>query len=84
MQIDSLRAEITMFEAVRAYAAADGRQEVQDSDLHEVAPLALRARRSEFMIEFFKGQQVEEKEISTVLDRVFQNKEKHDHTSPTS
>ncbi|MBN1146417.1 MAG: magnesium chelatase [Anaerolineales bacterium] len=84
MQIHSLRAEITMFEAARAYAAADGRREVQASDLHEVATLALRARRSEFMIEFFKDQGVEEKEIDAVLERVFQSKENHDHPSPTS
>src|SRR5512136_1281388 len=32
MQIDSLRAEITYFEAARAYAAADARLEVQESD----------------------------------------------------
>ncbi len=68
MGIDSLRAEITWFESARAYAAADGRQEVQISDLAEVAPMALRLRRSHFMNEYFKGQIGEEKELSTLLD----------------
>jgi len=69
LRIDSLRAEITMFESARAYAAADGRMEVLPEDLRVVAPLALRSRRSSFMVEFFTGQQDEEKEITAVIDR---------------
>lgn len=65
--IDSLRAEITWFESARAYAAADGREEVKSTDLAEVAPMALRLRRSHFMNEFFKGQTGEEKELSSLL-----------------
>jgi magnesium chelatase subunit I len=68
MGIDSLRAEITWFESARAYAAADGREEVGVSDLAEVAPMALRLRRSHFMNEFFKGQLGEEKELVSLLD----------------
>jgi magnesium chelatase subunit I len=68
MGIDSLRAEITWFESARAYAAADGREEVEISDLAEVAPMALRLRRSHFMNDYFKGQIGEEKELSTLLD----------------
>src|SRR5512134_1535666 len=64
MGIDSLRAEITWFEAARAYAAADGRQEVTLNDLRAVAPMALRLRRSEFMSEYIQGQLLEEKEMS--------------------
>jgi magnesium chelatase subunit I len=67
MGIDSLRAEITWFESARAYAAADGREEVGIHDLVEVAPMALRLRRSHFMNEYFKGQIGEEKELSTLL-----------------
>ncbi|RPI33404.1 MAG: magnesium chelatase, partial [Chloroflexota bacterium] len=52
--IDSLRAEITLFEAARAYAAIDGRLEVTREDLREVAPMALRLRRSAFMAEYFE------------------------------
>lgn len=68
LRIDSLRAEITLFETARAYAAADGRLEVEPADLHEVAPLALRARRSQFMVEFFANQQDEEEEIQSVIE----------------
>src|SRR5215216_4813304 len=67
MGIDSLRAEITWFESARAYAAADGRNEVTAEDLKAVAPMALRLRRSQFMNEYFKGQVSEEKELSTLL-----------------
>jgi magnesium chelatase subunit I len=67
MGIDSLRAEITWFESARAYAAADGREEVTPSDLKAVAPMALRLRRSQFMNEFFKGQVGEEKELTSLL-----------------
>jgi magnesium chelatase subunit I len=67
MGIDSLRAEITWFESARAYAAADGREEVITEDLKAVAPMALRLRRSHFMNEYFKGQVNEEKELSSLL-----------------
>ena len=67
MGIDSLRAEITWFESARAYAAADGRDEVTMDDLKAVASMALRLRRSQFMNEYFKGQIGEEKELSSLL-----------------
>jgi predicted flap endonuclease-1-like 5' DNA nuclease len=63
LRIDSLRAEITLFEAARAFAAADGRSETCPQDLVEVAPLALRLRRSSFMNEYFASQQAEETEL---------------------
>lgn len=68
MGIDSLRAEITWFESARAYAAADGRNEVTIDDLKAVAPMALRLRRSVFMNDYFKGQAGEEKEMNTLLN----------------
>ncbi|HEY3477121.1 MAG TPA: ATP-binding protein, partial [Anaerolineales bacterium] len=67
MGIDSLRAEITWFESARAYAAADGRNEVTMADLKAVAPMALRLRRSPFMTEYLKGQRSEEKELGLLL-----------------
>jgi magnesium chelatase subunit I len=67
-KIDSLRAEITMFEAARAYAAIDGRLEVIPADLREVAPMALRLRRSTYMTEYFSQQNVEETELSATMD----------------
>jgi magnesium chelatase subunit I len=68
MGIDSLRAEITWFESARAYAAADGRNEVTNDDLKAVAPMALRLRRSLFMNDYFKGQAGEEKELNGLLN----------------
>lgn len=67
MGIDSLRAEITWFEAARAYTAADGREVITSSDLASVAPMALRLRRSTFMIEFFNQQQSEEEELKILI-----------------
>jgi magnesium chelatase subunit I len=70
--IDSLRAAITLFEAARAYAAIDARLEVTSTDLREVASMALRLRRSSFMKEFFEKQEVEEQELSTVVDKTIE------------
>src|SRR5215208_2488003 len=67
MGIDSLRAEITWFESARAYAAADGRNEVTMDDLKAVAPMALRLRRSQFMSEYLNNQRSEETELSSLL-----------------
>jgi magnesium chelatase subunit I len=66
--IDSLRAEITWFEAARAYAAADARKEVILQDLQAVAPMALRLRRSQFIVDFLKTQAREEEEMSSLLN----------------
>jgi len=73
LKIDSLRAEITLFEAARAHAVADGRLEVQPYDLIEVAPLSLGARRSSFMIEFLSHQDNEASEIHTTVERLSRN-----------
>lgn len=68
MGIDSLRAEITWFEAARAHAAADGRRQVTAHDLRVVAPLALRLRRSAFMTDYFSTQQEEDQALQTLLE----------------
>jgi magnesium chelatase subunit I len=68
MGIDSLRAEITWFEAARAYTAADGRNLVTPEDLQAVAPMSLRLRRSQFMAEYFSSQKGEEEEMLGLLD----------------
>jgi magnesium chelatase subunit I len=67
LDIDSHRAEYTMFEAARAYAASDGRVDVEVSDVRAVAPMALRQRRSEFMVNYFERSSEEDKHI---LDRI--------------
>ncbi|MBN2116254.1 MAG: ATP-binding protein [Anaerolineales bacterium] len=69
MGIDSLRAEITWFESARAYAAADGRDQVTMDDLKAVAPMALRLRRSQFMSKYLQNQLLEETELNSLLSR---------------
>ncbi len=68
LNIDSLRAEITLFEAARAHAIADARLAVTPADLYVVAPLALRLRRSPFMENYFQQQDAEESELQKILD----------------
>ena len=70
MGIDSLRAEITLFEAARAYAAADGRSLVNLADLVQVAPMTLRLRQSTFMIQYFQDQKGQEEQIKAILDQI--------------
>ena len=65
--IDSLRAEITLFEAARAHAVADGRLLASPKDIRAVAPMAIRLRRSAFMKDFFRSQQREQKELARLL-----------------
>lgn len=73
LQIDSTRADFTLFEAARAHAAADGRKVVEIKDIRFVAPLALRQRRSDFMVKFVEYQQQEDQEILDILDRYSNN-----------
>jgi magnesium chelatase subunit I len=70
LSIHSHRAEFTMFEAARAYAAADMREQVTVEDLRAVAPLALRMRRSDFIDRFVASQQTEDQEITDLLDQL--------------
>ena len=69
--IDTLRAEITLFEAARAYAIADGRLEVSKEDLYSVAPMALRLRRSAFISKYLEHQDLEEEELKDAISQVF-------------
>jgi magnesium chelatase subunit I len=70
LQIVSLRAEITLFEAARAHAIADGRLEVVPGDLMAVVPMALRLRRSSFISDYLAHQEKEENELSEILEDV--------------
>jgi magnesium chelatase subunit I len=65
--IASLRATSALFEAARAYAAADGRDRAGCADLSAVAPLALRMRRSTFMENYAQTQDQEDQAILTSL-----------------
>jgi len=68
--IDSLRAEITLFEAARALAAIDNRKEVQLEDLKTVAPLAIRFRQSEYMQKYMAAYTSQEEEIKQKIDQL--------------
>lgn len=70
LDIDSARAEYTLFEASRAYAAADGRTQATAMDVRAVAPMALRLRRSDFMVSYFESQLQEDNRIHSVVDEL--------------
>jgi magnesium chelatase subunit I len=73
MKIDSLRAEITLFEGARALAAAEGRDEVIIQDLVTIAPMALRMRSSKFMADFLKDTELEGQELAESIKLVLTN-----------
>lgn len=68
LEIDSHRAELTLFEAARAYAAADERLDVTVADLRAVAPLALRQRQTNMAAEFYQTQAEEDRKIKAVVE----------------
>jgi magnesium chelatase subunit I len=68
LKIDSLRAEINLFEAARAYTAADSRNKVELNDVKAVAPMCLRLRRSSFLTHYFQEQSAEDLEIESALN----------------
>lgn len=70
LEIDSHRADYALFEAARAYAAADGRTQATVADVRAVAPMALRQRRSEFMSSYLEQQTQEDQQIQETLDRL--------------
>ncbi len=68
LQIDSNRAEITLFEAARAHAAADEREEVLLEDIQTVALLALRQRQSPGLTRFFQEQEEEDGRLLAIFE----------------
>jgi magnesium chelatase subunit I len=72
LKLETLRAEITLFEAARAYAAADSRTKVEMADILAVAPMALRLRRSQFMMDYFSNQEKEEIELVESIESLGQ------------
>jgi magnesium chelatase subunit I len=68
--IDSLRAEITLFEAARAHAAIDSRSDVENKDLRAVAPMALRLRGSDFMSQYLQDQDKQKSGLVDVMDNL--------------
>ena len=67
MTIDSNRAEITLFEAARANAAADERNEVIEADIRAVALLSLRQRKSPYLVDYLKKQKAEDAKLQAFL-----------------
>jgi magnesium chelatase subunit I len=76
LELDSLRAEITLFEAARAHAAADARDKVTLEDLKVVAPMALRLRRSSFIDEYIADQSSELEDLESAIAECFPSKKK--------
>ena len=76
LELDSLRAEITLFEAARAHAAADSREKVTMDDLKVVAPMALRLRRSSFIDEYIADQSSELVMLEKAIQECFPAKNK--------
>jgi magnesium chelatase subunit I len=75
LKIDSLRAEITLFESARAHAAADARLSVDKEDLKEVSLMSLRLRRSSFIADYFEQQQAEDDEILQAQNHVLSTRD---------
>jgi magnesium chelatase subunit I len=69
LNIQSHRAEITLFETARAYAALDKRTSTTIDDLRVVAPLVLRQRQSHFIDEYLKLQAQEDHAILEVISK---------------
>ncbi|MCJ7734004.1 MAG: ATP-binding protein [Anaerolineales bacterium] len=69
LELDSLRAEITLFEAARAHAAADARDQVIMEDLRVVAPMALRLRRSAYIDQYIADQTSETEELEVAINK---------------
>ncbi len=68
LAIDSTRAEITLFEAARAHAAADERKQVEPGDVQAVAMPALRMRQSDHLSRFFAEQEAEDQRMKNIVD----------------
>jgi len=75
LEISSHRAEITLLETARAYAAADNRQAATAEDVAAVAPMALRQRRSAFIREYFEAARAEEAEIEAASGELMEKEQ---------
>ncbi len=73
LNIDSLRAEITLFEATKAIAALDNRKVATQEDFEVIAPMALRMRRSGFIETYLSDQSKEEVEIRQAVKQTLRH-----------
>jgi len=67
LNVESNRAEITLFEAARANAAADERTQVTVQDVRAVAMMALRQRQSPALDQFFVSQEAEDVHLQELI-----------------
>jgi magnesium chelatase subunit I len=81
--IDSNRAEITLFEAARAYAAADERDAVLPEDVEAVAHMSLRLRNSADLGEFFGAQEAEDERVRELINESKARDSSGSQSSPT-
>lgn len=66
--IESNRAEITIFEAAKAYCASDERLVVEENDIKNVALLSLRQRHAVSVQDFYTGQKKEDQLIHSMIE----------------
>ncbi|GMQ78539.1 MAG: AAA family ATPase [Anaerolineae bacterium] len=67
LNIESNRAEITLFEAAKAYCASDERITVQRSDIETVALMSLRLRQSDSLHNFYRKQEKEDQLVLSLI-----------------
>jgi magnesium chelatase subunit I len=72
LNIHSLRAELTLFEAAKALAATDNRDQITIEDIKTIAPMALRLRRSTYINNFIINNETENQEIISNLDNILE------------
>jgi len=70
LELDSLRSEITLFEAARAHATADAREKVIPEDIRIVAPMALRLRRSSYIEKYIADQTSETELLENAINEL--------------
>lgn len=70
LNIHSLRAELTLFEAAKALAASENRDQITTEDIKTIAPISLRLRRSTYISNFLQNIESENLEINSSLDKI--------------
>jgi magnesium chelatase subunit I len=61
-----------LFEAAKALAASENRDQITIEDIKSIAPMALRLRRSTYINNFIENNEAENEEINSVLDKILE------------
>ncbi|RMF26602.1 MAG: magnesium chelatase [Chloroflexi bacterium] len=69
LDIETHRAELVLFEAARAHAAADDREKAGVGDVRAVAPMVLRQRRSQFIADYLAAADREDARIQEAMEK---------------